>query len=110
MEREREEKYHKADNSVRFTGGAVAVRNAKGEVSMEKVRVKRYFADKRPDYAGESDEEGSSDDEDDAVSSIAKRNALAEATAATLQDDDNAASVDRRLLRLQHGNEGIVGL
>lgn len=43
-----------------YTAGAVQVRNEKGEVSMQKVKVSRYVAGKRPEYAPSD----SSDDED----------------------------------------------
>jgi len=46
---------------IQFTAGAVQVINRKGEVSMQKVHVKRYIAGKRPEYAGE---DSSSEDED----------------------------------------------
>ena len=45
---------------IMSTAGAVAVRNAKGEMRMEKVKVKRYAAGKLPEYAqhgGYADEE-----------------------------------------------------
>ncbi|CAL1603017.1 unnamed protein product [Knipowitschia caucasica] len=47
--------------AIQSTAGAVPVRNEKGELSMEKVKVKRYISGKRPDYAPME----SSDEEED---------------------------------------------
>nr|CAG4634896.1 EOG090X08WT [Alona affinis] len=44
------------------TAGAIPVRNEKGEISMQKVKVNRYVSGKRPDYAATH----SSSDESDA--------------------------------------------
>ncbi|GLG98450.1 Microfibrillar-associated protein 1 [Gryllus bimaculatus] len=50
--------------SIQSTAGAVPVRNDKGEVSMQKVKVHRYVSGKRPDYAPMSSSEEESDDDD----------------------------------------------
>ena len=46
---------------VHSTAGAVPVRNKKGEISMQKVKVQRYISGKKPEYArgkvSDSDEE-----------------------------------------------------
>jgi microfibrillar-associated protein 1 len=48
---------------IQSTAGAVPVRNEKGEISMQKVKVHRYVSGKRPDYA--QDVRSDSDSEED---------------------------------------------
>lgn len=47
------------------TSGAVPMRNEKGEIYMQKVKVERYVAGKRPKYAPESDDEDYDNQNDD---------------------------------------------
>ncbi|XP_075227109.1 microfibril-associated protein 1 [Lycorma delicatula] len=49
---------------IQSTAGAVPVKNDKGEVSMQKVKVHRYVSGKRPEYAQQSSSEDESDEED----------------------------------------------
>merc|ERR1711953_477103 len=62
-------RYYNEDTfSIQSTAGAVPVKNKKGEVTMEKVKVNRYVSGKRPDYArggARSSSESDSSDEDD---------------------------------------------
>ena len=65
-------RYHNADTfHVQSTAGAVPVRNKKGELSMQKVKVSRYISGKRPEYAGRgsSDEDDEESEEEDFVQS-----------------------------------------
>nr|ACO13124.1 Microfibrillar-associated protein 1 [Lepeophtheirus salmonis] len=50
---------------VRSTAGAIPVINQKGQVSMQKVKVRRYVSGKRPDFAHASTSESESGDEDE---------------------------------------------
>jgi len=50
---------------IQSTAGAVPVKNDKGQLVMQKVKVQRYISGKRPDYASRqsSSEEGSGDED-----------------------------------------------
>ncbi|KAJ0175145.1 hypothetical protein K1T71_009286 [Dendrolimus kikuchii] len=49
---------------IQSTAGAVPIRNEKGEISMQKVKVQRYISGKKPDYAQGVSSSEESDAED----------------------------------------------
>lgn len=46
------------------TAGAIPIKNDKGEISMQKVKVNRYVSGKRPDYAATHSSSDESDNEE----------------------------------------------
>ncbi|XP_041365726.1 microfibrillar-associated protein 1-like [Gigantopelta aegis] len=79
---------------IQSTAGAITIRNEKGDLTMEKVKVSRYVTGKRPEFAPESDS-----DEDDEPFEMQKK---AVATERAVEDEEADGDVaDRRLRRLR---------
>ncbi|XP_022095031.1 microfibrillar-associated protein 1-like [Acanthaster planci] len=88
---------------IQSTAGAIPFVNEKGEVSMQKVKVKRYVTGKRPDYAPDS----SSDEEDNVeVPFVRKSKSSAGAVPSSKEPDEEA---DSRLRRLRDREQDIEG-
>eukprot|EP00730_Choanoeca_flexa_P014026 TRINITY_DN5978_c0_g1_i1.p1 TRINITY_DN5978_c0_g1~~TRINITY_DN5978_c0_g1_i1.p1 ORF type:complete len:484 (+),score=130.57 TRINITY_DN5978_c0_g1_i1:81-1532(+) len=93
---------------ARGTGGAVPVLNAKGEITMEKVKVKRYVAGQRPEFAeDDSDEEDFLAPPQEAVqqteeeTSADSRPLVAEIEVQDDDDDDDDLAAARRAALLR---------
>ncbi|RDD41998.1 Microfibrillar-associated protein 1 [Trichoplax sp. H2] len=86
---------------IKSTAGAVPIRNEKGEITMQKVKVQRYVTGKRPLYAPESDEE-EVEEEDEFIEAEDRFN--------DEYNLDEDIARDRRMKRLlQHQREGYDG-
>ncbi|VVD06168.1 unnamed protein product [Leptidea sinapis] len=86
---------------IQSTAGAVPIRNEKGEISMQKVKVQRYISGKKPDYA----QGVSSSEESDAEDFIEqqrpeRRHHIATITGKDESDSDKEVD-DPRLRRLR---------
>ncbi|KAL5006796.1 hypothetical protein ScPMuIL_015602 [Solemya velum] len=87
----------KSNIPIQSTAGAVPMRNEKGELTMQKVKVNRYVTGKRPDYAPESSSE-ESDQEFELVKNK-KQPVKKEEQEAVAQTESEIQ--DRRIRRLQ---------
>ena len=70
-------RYHNTDTfRVTSTAGAVQIKNEKGEVTLQKVKVERYISGKRPRYAKQQSDlvisENNDSEEDNFVSRESK--------------------------------------
>jgi len=98
---------------IQFTSGAVQVINRKGEVSMQKVHVKRYIAGKRPEYAGD---DSSSEDEDgfqrggveEKVHGGHLRRGEDRRLARLEEMDDEEVDVEERIRRRRHREPEVI--
>ena len=95
-------RYHNEDTfGIQSTAGAVPVRNKKGEISMQKVKVQRYVSGKRPTFGPQSDSE---EDEDFTTQSRDSRKATNEIRIAVPDEEPTGSETqpedDPRLRRL----------
>lgn len=84
---------------IQSTAGAVPVRNEKGEISMQKVKVHRYVSGKKPDYAQDVRSDSDSDDDDFLER---RHHAPREPSPEPTKSDDESELKDPRLKRLRN--------
>ncbi|XP_048520517.1 microfibrillar-associated protein 1 [Dendroctonus ponderosae] len=83
---------------IQSTAGAVPVRNEKGELSMQKVKVHRYVSGKRPDYAQDVRSDSDSDEDD----FLERRHQLPKDTSPQPAHNSDDELKDPRLKRLRN--------
>ncbi|KAL1131762.1 hypothetical protein AAG570_011375 [Ranatra chinensis] len=81
------------------TAGAVPVKNEKGELSMQKVKVHRYVSGKRPEYAPMSSSEEESEEEDFIESRKHQRGGQPSPEPRKTEESDNESLPDDPRLR-----------
>jgi len=97
----------KPRNYIKSTAGAVPIRNDKGEVVMEKVKVQRYVTGKRPDWATRDSSDESSEDELDTPFQRPGGNVRGEiqTSASAVSTELSSDKQDRRLQRLMEAKQ-----
>ncbi|GFS24758.1 microfibrillar-associated protein 1 [Elysia marginata] len=92
----------KAKVPIMSTAGAIPVRNEKGELTMEKVKVTRYMRGQRPEFAPDSSSE--EDEEEEITTGFQARvkpAQVVEERQEDVEEEEAQAVQDRRLRRLQ---------
>ncbi|KAG4074708.1 hypothetical protein HA402_008806 [Bradysia odoriphaga] len=83
-----------AVSGIQSTAGAVPVRNEKGELSMQKVKVQRYISGKRPEYAQYVSSDEESEDED-----------FSDRKTQTQKSYSRAEEISMEISRLEHSSQ-----